>query len=59
MIFKRARTKQGIDEAVKSISLGQKKIEEVVNAMIGDIQAEVSALQGEVEAVSKKCRERL
>ena len=56
--LKRARTKQGIDETVKSISLGQKKIKEAVNSMIGDIQAEVSALQGRVEAVSRECRPR-
>ena len=51
--YKRARATHGIDDTIKTISVSQRKIKETVDAMVTGIQAEVSALAGKVEAVSR------
>jgi len=56
--FKRAKTRHGIDETVRTISVNQRKIKQTVDNMMTGIREEVAALQDRVDEVSKDCRPR-
>ena len=50
--YKRARTKVGIDETVRTLSSSQKKIREAVELMTKDMRSEVADLQAKVDRIA-------
>ena len=54
--FKRAKTKEGIDETVANINKSQQKVKQAVDGMMINIRAEMNALQQRIEEVDREAR---
>ena len=52
--YKRAKTKAGIDETVRSLSASQKKIREAVELMTTSMKTEVADLQAKVDKIARE-----